>query len=294
MEATPFSTQYHSDEDDKQLIENALSGDKSSLEKLIQKHQPFVYNIAWKMVQNPHDAQDITQEVLIKIITKLSNFEQRSQFRTWLYRIVVNHFLQMKKQTRETVLNESFDAMSQRLNSLQDVELSDLEQKEKETEIREMNLGCMSAMLLCLTREQRLVYIIGELFNADHSVGAEMLNISKGNYRVRLSRAKKDLFHFMNNQCGLVNKSNPCRCYKKVTTVMNEKVIDSKSLLFNRKEYSEFRDYISKDADDMLTIVEEKYRQLHYELPFRKDFDKKTFIDDFLKSEEVNRIFNLN
>ena len=289
----PFQQEYHTDEDDKALIEEALKGSKVSLEKLLKKHQPFIFNIAWKMVQNPNDAQDITQEVLIKVTTKLSQFKGEAQFRTWLYRIVANHFLKMRKAGREEVITD-FQTFGNVLDTFENIELTELEQEEKEKEIREMNLACMSAMLLCLTRDQRMVYILGELFNADHTVGSEILGISKQNFRVRLSRARKDLFSFMNNKCGLVNKSNPCRCYKKVTFAMNNKRIDSKNLLFNREEYSNFQKYISKDADELLSIVEDQYRQLHDRLPFKKDFDRKTFLDEVISDEKVVRLFNLN
>jgi len=236
----PFLEEYTTDQDDISLIEDAKKGSREALEALIKKHQPYIFNIAWKMVQNPNDAQDITQEVLIIVTTKLSQFRGESQFRTWLYRIVANHFLKMKKACREETVT-GFETFGSILDSFENVELTELEKEEKEAEIKEMNLACMSGMLLCLTRDQRLVYILGELFNADHTVGSEILGISKQNFRVRLSRARKDLFQFMNNKCGLVNKSNPCRCYKKVTVMIENKRIDSKNLLFNREEYSKLQ-----------------------------------------------------
>lgn len=289
----PFIEAYTTDEDDKALIDRAVDGDKIALESLLKKHQPFVFNIAWKMVQNPIDAQDITQEVLIKITTKLSQFKGDSQFRTWLYRIVANHFSRMKKQSRESVVSD-FESFGDVLDSFEDIELTELEQQEKEQEIREMNLACMSGMLLCFTREQRLVYILGELFNADHTVGSEILGITKQNFRVRLSRARKDLLQFMNNKCGLVNKANPCRCYKKVTTMIKNKRIDSRHLLFNRKEYQSFQQYISKNADQAFTLVEDKYRELHEQLPFKAGFDRKTFLDEIINDEKVVSLYNLN
>ncbi|MEP1095410.1 MAG: RNA polymerase sigma factor [Cyclobacteriaceae bacterium] len=289
----PFIVEYSSDTDDKELIRKAIEGDKSSLENLLKKHQPFVFNIAWKMVHNPIDAQDITQEVLIKVTTKLSQFKGQSEFRTWLYRIVVNHFLKMKKQTKEQYIS-TFDAFGAGLAGIEDVELTEMEQQEMNAEIREANLACMSGMLLCFTREQRLVYILGELFNADHTIGSEILGISKQNFRVRLSRARKDLLSFMNNKCGLVNKANPCRCYKKVTTMINNKKVDSKNLLFNKADYGAFQEYISKNADQALTLVEDKYRELHDRLPFKKDFDRKTFLDEIINDEKVVTLYNLN
>lgn len=289
----PFLEEYTTDQDDISLIDKAKKGDKNALEALIKKHQPYIFNIAWKMVQNPNDAQDITQEVLIIITTKLAQFRGDSQFRTWLYRIVTNHFLKMKKIGREEAITD-FITFGNILDSFENVELTPLEQAEKEAEIKEMNLACMSGMLLCLTRDQRLVYILGELFNADHTVGSEILGISKQNFRVRLSRARKDLFQFMNNKCGLVNKANPCRCYKKVTVVLENKRMDSKNLLFNRSEYSTFQKHISRNADEALSIVEDQHRRLHDRLPLKETFDRKTFLDEVISDEKVVRLFNLN
>ena len=78
---------------DKDLINDALGGSKTALEHLLKRHYNFIYNVALRFVLNPDDAQDLTQEAVIKVITKLSQFNQKSEFRTWLYRIVFNHFL---------------------------------------------------------------------------------------------------------------------------------------------------------------------------------------------------------
>lgn len=290
----PFLKEYKTDQNDQELISRATSGDRGALEALVKKHQPYIYNIAWKMVQMPDDAQDITQEVLVKVVTNLSKFRGESSFRTWLYRIVANHFLQMKRYKRETLVNDSFEGFSERLEAIADHELTPLEISELQTEIREMNLACMSGMLLCLTREQRLVYILGELLGADHKIGAEILDITKVNFRVRLSRARKDLWNFMNNQCGLVNKTNPCRCHKKVKVAFSNGPLDSKNLLFNKKEYGDFKSYIAKDSEEALGMIQEKARELHQGFTFNNELDKKEFFDELIHSDKIVALFNLN
>ncbi|MBP9191726.1 MAG: sigma-70 family RNA polymerase sigma factor, partial [Ignavibacteria bacterium] len=82
----PFIEKNETTAEDKLLVEQAIKGDKKSLEQLIKRHQSWIYNIALKMVWNPSDAEDVTQETLIKIITKLSTFRGDSSFRTWAYR----------------------------------------------------------------------------------------------------------------------------------------------------------------------------------------------------------------
>src|ERR1700756_2174455 len=85
---------HHEDQD---LVLRARSGDRNALEDLVRRHQAWIYNIAIRMLYHPQDAEDATQEILIKVMTRLSSFEGRSSFRTWLYRIVFNHVLNMKR-----------------------------------------------------------------------------------------------------------------------------------------------------------------------------------------------------
>jgi RNA polymerase sigma factor (sigma-70 family) len=85
------------DQEDRALVMRVRSGHREALEGLVCRHQPWIYNIAVRMLYHPEDAQDATQEILIKVLTRLSSFEGRSSFRTWLYRIAVNHVLQHRK-----------------------------------------------------------------------------------------------------------------------------------------------------------------------------------------------------
>ena len=97
----PFEESADSDVTDTSLVERAKGGDKAALDELIRRHQAWIYNIALRMVWEPRDAEDVTQEVLIKVITRLSHFEGKSKFRTWLYRIVINHVINMKARRHE-------------------------------------------------------------------------------------------------------------------------------------------------------------------------------------------------
>src|SRR6185295_12156548 len=97
----PFSEVAADVPSDAALVEQATHGDRAALEKLVLRHQAWIYNIAVRMVFHPHDAEDVTQEVLVKVITRLSTFKGESNFRTWLYRIAANHVLNMKRRNAE-------------------------------------------------------------------------------------------------------------------------------------------------------------------------------------------------
>ena len=81
--------------------------------------------------------------------------------------------------------------------------------------VEETKNGCTMGMLLCLDRKQRLIFTLGAILGASDAVAADVLEMTADNFRQCLARARRDLHHFMNNQCGLVNRSNPCRCPKK-------------------------------------------------------------------------------
>ena len=98
----PFIEAAAADSTDVELVEQAKGGNRSALERLVLRHQAWIYNIAVRMVFQPQDAEEVTQEVLVKVITSLSTFQGRSKFRTWLYRIAANHVLNMKRRSAET------------------------------------------------------------------------------------------------------------------------------------------------------------------------------------------------
>jgi transposase len=167
-----------------------------------------------ELERNKTPSLGIVDSQSVKLATKLSTFKRKSSFRTWAYRIAFNQFLQTKRRPMEDRW-ESLEHFADELNSIPSPELSPEEEKEEILRTKTARTRCMSGMLMCLTREQRLLYLIGEVFKIDHQIGAEVFNISKDNYRKKLSRTRKEFHAFMNQQCGLVNLANPCRCSKK-------------------------------------------------------------------------------
>lgn len=289
----PLKNTYSPNHTDNELIQQILDGKKTALTTLVERHQPFIYNLAWKLTGNISDAEDLTQETLIKIISSLSTFKQESSFTTWAYRIAKNHFLNSKKN-HSNVFASSFEELGNYLDAAPNTELSESEIIEQSQTIREVRLQCLSGMLLCLTKEQRVIYIIGEIFGADHTIGSEIMEITKDNYRMKLSKARKDLYNFMQNKCGLVNKANPCRCHKKVTFATENGMVDAKNLLFNRKEYSTFKEQLEPDADFLVDDSELKIAELHQDHSFKTAFDKKNFLVKILEDANWQSRLNLN
>src|SRR5271156_6740180 len=86
---------------DESLVTRARGGDMDALDALVRRHQSWIFNLALRMIWRRTVAEDATQEILIKAVTKLSTFAGNSAFRTWLYRIAVNHLLNVRKSEME-------------------------------------------------------------------------------------------------------------------------------------------------------------------------------------------------
>ena len=93
------------------LVESAKKGNKDALEILLLKIKDRVFGLAVRMLGHPIDAEDATQEILIKIITHLSTFRQESAFTSWVYRIAANHLLTIRKR-RVELSYSSFDVVT--------------------------------------------------------------------------------------------------------------------------------------------------------------------------------------
>jgi RNA polymerase sigma factor (sigma-70 family) len=282
----PLADNAPTDHEDQALVMRANSGDRQALEELIERHQGWIYNIAVRMLYHPQDAEDATQEILVKVLTRLSSFEGRSSFRTWLYRVVFNHLLNVKRG-REELKITTFSAYGDALDNTPDIELELPDPKAASPDanllVTEVMLSCTSGMLLCLDREQRLTYILGAIFGVSDAVGADLLEITAENFRQRLTRARRDLRNFMNDKCGLVNQANPCRCAKKTRGFIQEGYVDPDNLLFSRGRMSEVREAAPKVFETIKTL-DDKCAEIYRRHPFYKPPDLRQVLRQLIQS----------
>jgi len=289
----PFTEIAASDATDGGLVEQAKNGDRAALEKLVLRHQAWIYNIAVRMVFQPHDAEEVTQEVLVKVITKLSTFKGDSTFRTWLYRIAANHVLNMKRRSVET---QTFSTYGAAIDRTPDLDLPDPKSVPVELPllVEEAKIGCTMGMLLCLDRKQRLIFTLGEILGASDTVGGEVLEMTPDNFRQCLSRARRDLYSFMNNQCGLVNTNNPCRCPKKTKGFIEAGHVDPHQLLFVRQHVEQVKDVAAETVREFEDVVDRQYAAIYRDHPFLKPADQAGWLRRMLENQEVRAALHLN
>lgn len=192
------------------LVEGALAGELAALEGLVRGLQDRIYALALRFLWSPQDAEDATQEILIRIVTRLDRFEGRSKFTTWAHRVAVNHLLDSKVSRGEQA-KVSFESIEPELIAIRPTR--DLERDVDFARQRaRVELACLHGMLLCLPRDQRMALILGMVLEVEGPDGAVLLGITPERYRKRLSRAKQRLGEFMQRRCGLIAKEAACRC----------------------------------------------------------------------------------
>jgi len=89
--------------DDQMLITRAQAGDKSAFNALIRKHETRAYQYAFRLTRNPEEASDIVADGFVRVYNALHNFKGQSAFTTWLYRILTNCYLDVRKKEKNRV-----------------------------------------------------------------------------------------------------------------------------------------------------------------------------------------------
>jgi len=233
------------------LVARAIGGDANALEELVLGVRDRVYRLALRMVTMPIEAEDATQEILIRIMTRLASFRGEAAFETWAHRIAVNHLLDRKKSAVERE-QLNFDAYAEDLVSGLSERMSGVDDELLATEVR---LACTQAMLTCLDRDHRVAYVLGEVFEVSSQDGAYICEVPAATYRKRLSRARSRVRAFVDHNCGLVNPVGAeCRCGRRVETAISLGRIDPKNLRFARHQVERGVDEIEMlhDAADLM------------------------------------------
>jgi len=199
------------------LARQAVEGDREALNAVVVAIQGPVYGLALRMLWNRADAEDATQEILVRVVTRLAQFDLRSALTTWVYRVAVNYLLDVKKSPIER-MRLTFEAFGDDLaHGLSDAGPADVE---RSVLVEEVKVGCTLAMLQCLDRPHRLAYVFGEIFEMSGPEAAEILGIVPDAFRKRLQRARDEVMAFTRAHCGLVSSDAACACHRRVPAAL--------------------------------------------------------------------------
>jgi RNA polymerase sigma factor (sigma-70 family) len=248
-----------------ELARRAAAGDSTALSRLVEEVQHPIYRLALRFLGHPEDAKDASQEILIRLITRLGSFEGRSQFMTWAYSVAVRHLMRTRKR-----LVESSVRSAETFAAFLDQGLSERDYTSEEAEYRllceEVRISCTYGMLLCLSRPLRASYILGDAMGLPDTVAAEICGISRTAQWQRLARARQTMRTIIANRCGLVDAANPCRCGRQVESSLAAGILDPDNPQFASHPRSDTRPIeittITRAAEqlDLALAMSEVYR----------------------------------
>jgi len=199
------------------IARRAVDGDRDALDAMVRGLKDDVYGLSLRMLWNREDAEDATQEILVRTVTRLSQFDFRSKLKTWVYRIAVNYILDVKKSAVER-LHLTFETFADDLH--RGLSSDGPADAERSLLTEEVKVGCTLGMLQCLDRPHRLAYVLGEIFDLAGPEAAEALAISPELFRKRLQHARSAIESFTRAYCGLASDTAACACHRRVPAAL--------------------------------------------------------------------------
>ncbi|WP_294467156.1 RNA polymerase sigma factor [uncultured Anaerofustis sp.] len=267
------------------FISLAVEGNSEALEKVLSEINDFIFNLSLRMLGTIHDAEDATQEILIKVMLNLSSFKKESAFRTWVYKIAVNYLFDYKKSMfYKYPLSFEYYADDIKAGYIDD---EDIFEGDKNELSKELKLSCTNVMLQCLDAKSRCVFIIGTMFDVDSKTAGEILDMTPENYRQILHRARKKMAKFLSEYCGL-SGTGLCNCKKRIGYAVSQHRLDPKDLEYSKLETLDediLEDYMkSMEAfNEKITVFED--------LPkYNSNINMKSFINDLVTSKHMKKI----
>lgn len=178
--------------DDSVLIERSQKGDRQAFDTLIRKHEKRAYQYAYRLTSNPEEAGDVVADAFVRVYSALHNFKGQSAFTTWLYRILTNCFLDMRKKERsrpstslEAALQTDEGDLERQVEDDKPTPLDEAERSERERAIE----GAVSL----LPEYQRAMITMYHVETLSYEEIAEALDLPIGTVKSRLNRARLSL-----------------------------------------------------------------------------------------------------
>ena len=177
------------------LISQCQEGNLQAFDHLILRYQDTVYNLAYRLLGNEDDAQDLTQEVFLTCFRKINIFKGQSRFSTWLYRIVVNHAKNIWKyrERRAVKKHESLDAPVGGEDDEQPLQVADCNPSPRDHAAAREELSLLKKRLYRLSMDHRQVLLLRYVEGLSYKEIAEVLHCTLGTVKSRISRARREL-----------------------------------------------------------------------------------------------------
>ena len=174
------------------LVQQCADGDEQACTRLVTDHQRMVFQLALHLLGEPQEAQDLTQEVFLKVFRTLPQFRGQSTLRTWIYRIVVNQASNRQRWWRRRKKSQQVALEEHAATHGELPEVRNFAQPDRVLQQREI-AGRVWHALDALPFDQRAVIVLREIDGLSYEEIATSLNVAVGTVKSRLARARESL-----------------------------------------------------------------------------------------------------
>lgn len=185
-------------ESDRELVEGLRRGDAAAYRELVREYEHRVFTIAFRMLGNRQEAEDVAQDVFVSLIRSIHSFRGESQFSTWLFRVAVNHVKNHVKylRRRRQQLKVAWDAHEgwepQAADDGHFPTVGRIDRPDQETSARELAAKALSA-LGEIEDEFREALVLREIEGLSYDQIAEITGVPEGTVKSRIHRARAAL-----------------------------------------------------------------------------------------------------
>lgn len=273
------------------LIDKAIAGDQDSLETVILSVRDLIFNLSLRMLGTFHDAEDATQDIILKVITHLSSFKQESSFSTWVFRIAANHLINYKKHMFAQY-PLSFEFYGDDIENAPVGDIPDLTQDvEKSILAEELKLSCTNVMLQCLDTNDRLVFVLGTMFKVDSRIAGDILGITPEAYRQRLSRIRRKVADFLSDYCGEYG-SGKCRCRDRINYAIQSHRLNPVELDYTAAPKTSADMEKALDFKRAMEEIDDLSAYFSFSRLYESPEQVKRFLTEFLASASLSTVKN--
>jgi RNA polymerase sigma-70 factor (ECF subfamily) len=242
-------------------LEQEIYKKSEVLGEIVEKYGKMVSSLCNRIIYDKELVEDAVQEVWIEVFNSISEFKGQSKLSTWIYtityRVVINYSQKQKKYSTK-FLKECFDE-----NNLM-YSINPIDHVEEIMEVKEMCNKCLTGILHCFDSETKMLYVFRDVAELSYKELSEIFKTDEASIRQRISRARRKLRNFLNNECMLFNDNGKCRC-----KIKNK--VDEINLA---EEYKKIRSINNK-----ITVIKQ----------FEKVIPQKNYWEEFFMSQKVGR-----